>query len=118
MDRLGNVYDYHVRERLAEMRESKPISCTLTAAQRKARTMTWRDVLRLSVTQTEERANGFVLTLDYAAIRREDIRKLVESERECCRWMDLELNGDSETTLSITSESHNGKAVIKRMLGL
>jgi hypothetical protein len=74
--------------------------------------------MRSSVTHTEERADGFVLTLDYGAIGHDDVRRLVESERECCRWMDLELNGNSETTLSITSEARGGKAVIRSMLGL
>jgi hypothetical protein len=100
------------------MDASKPILCTLTSAERHARKITWHDVMRSSVVRSEEHANGFVLTLNYGTIGPDEIRKLVDSERDCCRWMDLELSGDSQGTLSIMSESRGGKAVIKKMLGL
>jgi hypothetical protein len=80
--------------------------------------MTWRDVTHKAATHIEERPDGFVLRLDEAAPDFDDIRKLVESERDCCRWMNLELDERSPATLTLTSESCTGKAVIKEMLAL
>jgi hypothetical protein len=100
------------------MSESTPIVCTLTAKQLAARATNWRDVVRSSVTHVQERPDGFALTLDYETIPFENIRSLVEAERQCCRWMDLQFDGATMTVLRITSDSHEGKAAIKRMLAI
>ena len=100
------------------MCECKPIICTLSDGDRKARAVTWRDVMHQAVTQVEERPDGFVLTLDPGTLEFSELHRLVESERLCCAWMTLELDEGPVATLTITSESLGGKGVIKEMLGL
>lgn len=100
------------------MDSSKPIICTLTPAQRIARGTTWRDVMREAVTNVEECPAGFVLTLGGATIDVDTIRELVEAERDCCRWMDLQFGHGDVLTLTITSSSPIGKAAIQQMLTL
>jgi hypothetical protein len=100
------------------MSDLKPIVCTLTDEERSSRTTTWKDVVANSVTHIEELGDGYALTLNAGQIDLDQLRNLVESESECCRWMNLQLQERSPLTLSISSASPGGKAVIKHMLGL
>lgn len=100
------------------MGESTPMICTLTDFERSSRTTTWHDVLHTSVTKVEERGDGYVLALNDSRLGLQQIRDLVKMERECCQWMNLALREESPPSLSITSQSHGGKAAIKDMLGL
>ena len=100
------------------MAQHKPIVCTLNFAGRLARGISWRDVMRRYARGVTERDDGYVLKLVLEGRELAALEELVESERACCDWMDLNLELGSGTTLTITSTSHGGKTAIAKMLGL
>ncbi len=99
------------------MYEPKPIICTLTDEDLKSRKTTWREVMRTSVSDVREIADGYTLILG-TNNDIEAVRQLTRAESACCEWMSLELSEGAPSTLKITSESPGGKAVIKEMLAL
>lgn len=98
------------------MREHKPVICTLTDGERNQRATHWHDVVRRYATSIREDPNGFTLVLRDGEHVFETIRDLVEAERRCCQWMNLELNREKPVSLTITAESKEGKAAIGAML--
>lgn len=99
------------------MAQHKPIVCTLSFAGRLARGISWRDVMRRYAGGVTERDDGYVLKLILEGRELASLEQLVESERDCCDWMDLNLELGSRT-LTITSASLGGKTAIAKMLGL
>lgn len=100
------------------MDRERPIICTLTGAERGARSTTWQDAIATMGPTIEERHDGYLLSAMLDLPMFEKLRDLVQAERECCQWMTLELNGGSPATLRISADSIEGKAAIKTMLGL
>jgi hypothetical protein len=100
------------------MNDLLPIICTLTDEQRSSRTTTWQDVIANSVTRIEELPDGYRLTLSYAKISHGDIHDLVQAERDCCRWMNLEFEDGAPPILKITSRSLEGKTLIGNILAI
>ena len=74
-----------------EMTEPAPIMCTLTATELKARGAAWRDLLDTDLVDRIEVPGGIRLSArpEVAAT----LLELVALERECCAWIDYQVDG-------------------------
>ncbi len=77
------------------MTDPIPIVCELSALDAAERELRARlaEKVRASVREIRELGDGFSLVLDAALVSEEDLRKLLELEGKCCRFLHLEYAG-------------------------
>lgn len=83
------------------MTESRPIVCTLTATDLKDRAGAWRKLWASGLVSREQVPGGIRLTAEPGAKRA--LMDLIDLERECCAWIDYEVE-DSSVTLTAGAE--------------
>lgn len=100
------------------MKRAREIICTLAAPQRVAQGLQWKQVARRPGARAELIDDGIAITFAESRAWR-SLERLVERERRCCRWMDLEFRTEGEAlVLSITSDSPEGAETIRALFGL
>ncbi len=87
------------RESVPETSESvEPIACTLGAGEQNTRLAAWRDLRRQGL--LGEKREGLVLTTVWAGAGvPERLRGLVEAEKQCCAFLDFELEEVGDAVL-------------------
>jgi hypothetical protein len=93
------------------MSEPRPIMCTLTAADLKDRGRAWRKLWASGLLHRQRVRGGIRLSADPGGA--EALTELIELERECCSWIDYQLDGAAVT---LTAEGE-GEAVLAEMFG-
>lgn len=94
------------------MTDCAPIVCTLTKIQRLHRAISWKGALRRYARRLQRLPNGVLIELK-SGVPLAKFRKLVASEAECCRWMNLDLQETAvPPILTITADSDEGVRVI------
>jgi hypothetical protein len=91
----------------------RPVICTLTAADQRDRGKAWDLLLEGGQVHRERIIGGVRLKPAPGAAAR--LLELVELERECCAWIDIEIAPDSTVTLTAPGE---GQAVLAEMFAL
>jgi len=92
------------------MTEPVPIACTLTRTGLRDRGAAWRRLLGSGDVDRRRVPGGVRLTARPGA--EAALLELVELERSCCAWMQIEITG---ATVTITSESAAGRAVLTQL---
>ncbi len=77
------------------MTESRPIVCTLSGADLKDRGAAWRKLWKSGLLRRERVPGGLKLTAEPGATRA--LLDLIDLERECCAWIDYEVDGSAVT---------------------
>ena len=88
---------------------SDSIMCTLTRADLADVGSAWQKLFRTSLRARDLVRGG--LRLSFSPGGEDALRQLVEIERDCCRWINFELDGPS-VTLTANGE---GEATIRTM---
>lgn len=78
------------------------IACTLTPEELKDTEAAWRKLLQLSLVSREEIPGGLRLVVHPGSA--DALSRLVDIERECCRWITFSLDGPS-VTMTAAAES-------------
>jgi hypothetical protein len=91
------------------MADAQPIMCTLTASDLKDRGKAWRKLWASGLLSRERVPGGIRLSAELGATKA--LMDLIDLERECCAWIDYEVDGSSVT---LTAEGA-GEAVLGGM---
>jgi len=94
-----------------DVAEPRPIACTLTAADLQDRGQAWQKLWTSGFLHRERVPGGIMLIAEPGGA--EALAELIELERECCAWIDFEVDGSRVT---LTAEGH-GEAVLAGMFG-
>jgi hypothetical protein len=92
------------------MKKAEEIVCTLSLQERLARAKEWKGLIARYGGQAKMSDRG--VTIEFKDIRdRSEVEQLVRKERECCRWMQLDLSDeDGALLLEIRADSDEGVA--------
>ncbi len=93
-----------------EMAEPKPIACTLTADELKDRGAAWNKLMTSGLVERERVPGGIRLRAEPGASAA--LMELIDLERECCAWIQFDVQGDSVTMTADPA----GEAVLATML--
>jgi hypothetical protein len=85
--------------------------CTLTAADLKDRGRAWQKLWASGLLHRERVAGGIRLIAEPGAA--DALAELIELERECCAWIDYQVDGQAVT---LTAEG-DGETVLAGMFG-
>jgi hypothetical protein len=77
------------------MAEPRPIACTLTASELKDRGAAWGKLFASGLLRRERVPGGIRLIAEPGAAVA--LVELVDLERECCEWIDFEVDGPAVT---------------------
>ncbi len=91
------------------MDEKPPIACTLSAADLKDREGAWRKLMSSGLVAREVVPGG--IRFDAAPGAAVALMELIDLERECCAWINFEVDG---STVTLTAEG-DGETVIAGM---
>jgi hypothetical protein len=91
------------------MTEPRPIVCTLTAADLRDRGAAWRKLFASGLLHRDRVPGGIRLSAQPGAI--DALRELIDLERECCAWIDHEVDSTGAT---LTAQG-DGEAVLGGM---
>ena len=97
------------------MDESRPIACTLTAADLQDREGAWAKLLGSGLVDRERVTGGVRLHAARGAAAA--LIELIDLERECCAWIDFDVTHDpvtGEADVRLTAEAE-GEAVLAGM---
>lgn len=97
------------------METSRPLMCTLSAAEMGDRRSAWAKVFNSGLVTRESIPGG--IAFHAAPDAAEALISLIDLERECCAWIDFEvLKDDSsgEATINLTADG-DGRAVLSGM---
>jgi hypothetical protein len=92
------------------MDESRPIMCTLTSDELEDRGQAWEKLLASGLVERERIPGG--IRLHPAPGAKAALLELVELERQCCAWIDIEVYDGSVVTLTAEGD---GEAVLAGM---
>jgi hypothetical protein len=92
------------------MPETRPIACTLSAADLKDRERAWRKLMGSGLV-TRDRVPGGI-RLSPAPGAAEALIQLINLERDCCAWIDFEVSDGSVATLRADAD---GEAALAGM---
>ncbi|MGZ6299564.1 MAG: hypothetical protein ACXWMN_03605 [Candidatus Limnocylindria bacterium] len=92
------------------MDESRPIMCTLTREELVDRGQAWERLLASGLVERERVAGG--IRLRPAPGARAALLELVDLERACCAWIDVDVDEGSAVTLTAPGD---GEAVLAGM---
>jgi len=87
--------------------EPVPIACTLDGADMRQRAAAWRALLGSGLVERRRVPGGVRFSAREGA--RATLLELLELERECCPWMDIEV---ADGVATITSDRAEGRAVL------
>jgi hypothetical protein len=96
----------------SQMAESPPIACTLSASDLKDREGAWRKLIASGLVELN-RAQGGV-RLHAAPGAAAALMELIDLERECCEWIQFDV--EDASTVTLTAEGA-GEAVLFGMFG-
>jgi hypothetical protein len=85
---------------------SDAIACTLTPQDLEDVGNAWQKLLRTSLVSREEVPGG--LRLRFSPGGQEALGQLIDIERECCRWITFQLDGDG---VAMTAPGHGEQAI-------
>jgi hypothetical protein len=91
------------------MTEPRPVVCTLTSADLRDRGAAWRKLFASGLLNRDRVPGGIRLSAQPGAV--EALRELIDLERECCAWIDYEVDSTGAT---LTAEG-DGEAVLAGM---
>ena len=77
------------------MAEARPIVCTLTPRELKDRGAAWRKLWSSGLIRRERVRGGIRLIAEPGASKA--LTDLVDLERECCAWIDFDVDGSAVT---------------------
>ena len=92
------------------MSETRPIACTLSAADLKDRGSAWKKLMNSGLVERERVPGGIRLSAAPGAAVA--LIELIDLERECCAWIDFEVRDGSVVTLTAEGD---GEAVLAGM---
>ncbi len=92
------------------MDESRPIMCTLTREELEDRGQAWEKLLASGLVERERIPGG--IRLRAASGAKTALLELVDLERECCAWIDFDVEEGSAVTLTAAGD---GEAVLAGM---
>ena len=85
---------------------SATIVCTLTTDELRDTRSAWQKLFRTALVTREEIPGGILLVVnDGSAVA---LRRLIEIERDCCRWITFELDGP---IVSMTADGDGASAI-------
>lgn len=76
--------------------------CTLTAGELKDRGKAWQKLLESGLVRRDRVPGGIRLQAQAGAAQA--LLQLIDLERECCAWIDFDVQGDSVVTLAAAGE--------------
>jgi hypothetical protein len=91
------------------MTDPGPIVCTLTSSDLSDRRAAWRKLFASGLLNRERVPGGIRLSAQPGAV--EALRELIDLERECCAWIDYDVDSTGAT---LTAEG-DGEAVLAGM---
>ena len=91
------------------MRKPRPVVCTLTSTDLRDRGAAWRKLFASGLLDRDRVPGGIRLNAQPGAV--EALRKLIDLERDCCEWIDYEVDSTGAT---LTAEG-DGEAVLAGM---
>ena len=91
------------------MTEPRPIVCTLTSSDLRDRGAAWRKLFASGLLNRDRVPGGIRLSAQPGAV--EALRELIDLERECCAWIDYDVDSNGAT---LTAEG-DAEAVLARM---
>jgi hypothetical protein len=91
------------------MTEPRPVVCTLTSSDLRDRGAAWRKLFASGLLNRDRVPGGIRLSAQPGAV--EALRVLIDLERECCAWIDFEVDSTGAT---LTAEG-DGEAVLAEM---
>jgi len=97
------------------METSRPLMCTLSAAEMGDRRSAWAKVLNSGLVTRESIPGGIAFHATPGAA--EALIGLIDLERECCQWIDFEVLKDGASgaaTINLTADG-GGAAVLSGM---
>ena len=87
------------------METSRPLMCTLSAAEMGDRRSAWAKVLNSGLVTRESIPGGIAFHATPGAV--EALISLIDLERECCQWIDFEVRKDDssgEASVNLTAD--------------
>ncbi len=91
------------------MTEPLPIACTLTAEELKDRGAAWNKLMSSGLVERDRVPGGIRLRAEPGASAA--LMELVDLERECCAWIQFDVQGNSVTVTADTA----GETVLSTM---
>jgi len=91
------------------MKEPRPVVCTLTSSDLRDRGAAWRKLFASGLLNRDRVPGGIRLSAQPGAV--EALRELIALERECCAWIDYEVDSTGAT---LTADG-DGEAVLAGM---
>jgi hypothetical protein len=95
---------------LVYVEEARPIMCTLTHDELEDRSHAWRKLMTGGLVERERVPGG--IRLRPAPGARTALLELVDLERECCAWINFEVDESSAVTLTAQGD---GEAILAGM---
>jgi hypothetical protein len=94
---MGHEEHANAHEEDAEMttdHSTPPVACTLTSADLAAQGRRWERLAARAMTERAETADGLRMSFRPEPGAEEELRALVATENECCRWADWKVEAD------------------------
>jgi hypothetical protein len=94
---MGHEEHANAHEEDAEMttdHSTPPVACTLTSADLAAQGQRWERLAARAMTGRTETADGLRMFFRPEPGAEEELRALVATENECCRWADWKVEAD------------------------
>jgi hypothetical protein len=85
---------------------SDTIVCTLSNEELQDTRAAWEKLFRTALLVRDEIPGGIRLVVNDGSA--EALRRLIDIERECCRWITFELDGP---TVAMTAEGHGAETI-------
>jgi hypothetical protein len=92
-----------------DVANQRPIVCTLTPSDLRNQAGAWRKLWASGLIRRDRIAGGIRLSAEPGGV--EALHKLLDLERECCSWIDYEVDASGATLTA----SGAGEAVLARM---
>jgi len=98
------------------VKNSNPVTCTLTAEGRQRMGDGWKATLQRGNARVRALENGVEVDLKGDDALLHELRRLVAIEADCCRWMNIALREHrGDAVLTVTADSDEGVAAIAAM---
>ena len=92
-----------------------PVACTLTAAALASQADRWQQLIARAMTERTETADGLRIAFRPGLATENELRTLVATETECCRWAAWTVEANAAATLLDVRSTGPGIAALHEM---
>ena len=92
-----------------------PVACTLTAAALASQADRWQQLIARAMTERTETADGLRIAFRPGPGTEDELRALVATETECCRWAAWTVEANAAATLLDVRSTGPGIAALHEM---